>query len=385
MKKTLYHNWLFLLGFIYYLVCPLIIGHYKALSDFLGMHLFYNNYPNKEEMRLYYLLVSLFFVSFFAGSFSALFFKKASKTTAEYSISRKKQYNLWMLYLVAIINQYIILSNRALLFTGYTLGYHVGFLGEIATLNCTYIFLYLYLREDSSFLKKDLFLLKFLLLENSIILLGLGSRMFVLIPFIALLIYLLDNKIVTIKKMVIPILIFIFILLFIGIIRQGSSGLELEALLFIGLAEPVFTWITAGSFVINNQSIELINFPSNFLGTFLNFIPSFIFPNKADYIKAIPYFYESPLGAGNIIVLLYGNFGLLLAPIFTFIGGFLLTVIRYSKTCFFKIYYYCVCGIIPFILFRDMQSFNKLLFTSFLIYPFIVIEVKIKTNRKTDT
>lgn len=376
MKKILYHNWLFLFGFIYYLVLPLIVEQYNYLSDMPGMHLFYINFPNQEQMNNYYLLSSLFFISFFSGSYFSLLFKKKTIIVARQSqVIRKKHFNSWILYLLVIFNQYLIVSNKNLLFSGYTIGYQVDTLGQLASLNCLYIFLYLYLKKSSFRNKKDILFLKLLLLENSVILLGFGSRMFVLIPLLSFVIYLLDNKIIKKEKIIIPLIISISIFLIVGVIRQGSSSLDLDKLIFIALAEPLFTWISAGSFIQMNQTINFIDFPYNFLGTFLNFVPSFIFPNKADFIKNVPYAYEAPLGAGNIIVMLYGNFGLFVAPVVSFIGGFLLTAIRYAKSYFFQIYYYCICGLIPFILFRDMQSFNKLLFTSFLLYPVIILNL----------
>lgn len=376
MKKTLYHNWLFLFGFIYYLVLPLIVEQYNYLSDMPGMHLFYINFPNQEQMNNYYLLSSLFFISFFSGSYFSLLFKKKTTIAAQqYQVNRRKHFNSWILYLLVIFNQYLIVSNKDILFSGYTTGYHVDTLGQLASLNCLYVFLYLYLKKSSFRNKKNILFLKLLLLENSVILLGFGSRMFVLIPLLSFVVYLLDNKIIKTKKIIIPLILSILIFLIVGVIRQGSSSLNLDKLIFIAIAEPLFTWISAGSFIQMNQTINIIDIPYNFLGTFLNFVPSFIFPNKADFIKSIPYAYEAPLGAGSIVVMLYGNFGLLLAPVVAFIGGFLLTVIRYTKSYFFRIFYYCVCGLIPFILFRDMQSFNKLLFTSFLLYPLIILNL----------
>lgn len=377
----LYHNYLFLFGFIYYLICPILVGHGEYLDDFPGMHLFYDCFPDASRIRYYYCLISLLFLFFYLGSFSALLFRKSSSKEVNYTTC-SKGVNNWMLFAIILINQYVIFSNRQYLFTGYTSGYSTDFLGKIATLNCLYLFLFLYLKElNSNNLQKIVFAT--LLIENSMVLIGSGSRMFVLIPIVSFLVYLLDTKRIAIKRLFVVSSIVLVFFLVVGVVRQGNTVTGIELLVYIGVAEPVFTWISAGSFMISNPTIHLLDFPSNFIGTFINFIPTFLFPNKADYITRVPYMYETPLGASSILVNMYGNFGLLATPIMFFIGGFLLSVIRYDKRPFFRIFYYCCCGVIPFILFRDLQSANKILLTSCCAYPAILLftHIRIKNSK----
>lgn len=379
----LYHNYLFLFGFIYYLICPILVGYGKYLDDFPGMHLFYDCFPDSSRIRDYYYLIFLLFIFFYLGSFSALLFRKSSNKAINYATSSRGG-NIWMLFTIIIINQYVIYSNRQYLFSGYTTGYQVDFLGKIATMNCLYLFLFLYLKRlNANNLQK--IASATLLIENSIVLIGSGSRMFVLIPVVSFLVYQLDTKRIAIRRLFVISSIFIVFFLVVGVVRQGSTITGIEPLVYIGVAEPVFTWIGAGSFMVSNPSIHLIDFPSNFIGTFINFIPTFLFPNKADYIVEVPYLYENPLGASSILVNMYGNFGLLATPVMFFIGGFLLTTIRYKRTLFFQIFYYCCCGVIPFVLFRDLQSTNKLLFTSCLAYPAIILftRIRIKKSKKS--
>lgn len=368
-KKRLFHNYLFVFGFVYYLICPFILGYYNSFEDYPGMQLFYANYPREDKMSLYIILCFLLLISFFIGSLSALFFTKNVNYNKEHVVNGVFKVKRWFIVLLLIFDNYYILSNRSILFTGYSNEYSTAFLGGIATFNNIFLFLWLYTRFSKDKIGK--FLL-FLLLENSIILLGMGSRMFVLIPVISILIFLIDNHKITKKTISILSLILVLLFLCIGVLRENNE-VSFEALAFIGCAEPMFTWISASSFVNYNANINLIEFPSHFIGTFISIIPSVLLPNKGDFINEIPYYIDTPLGACSIVPLIYGNFGLFGAPVMMFLAGFLLTVLRYKKGIFSMCYYYCCCSVIPFLLFRDMQSTNKLIFSVFLIYPAIAI------------
>lgn len=365
----MYHNYLFLFGFIYYLISPIIVGSLGLLEEFPGMDLFYGNFLNRDSYSKYFLLCFLLFASFYFGSFSALKFRK--KINYIQPQFPNIDIKLWFIILLFVFNHYYILLNRSILFTGYTLEYSTDFLGKIATFNNVYLFLFMYSRITRKYRK----LLLVLLIENSIILIGMGSRMFVLIPVVAILIYVFENY--HIRKNTLYLIFFLCVLFFLGVgVIRDNSFVSLEAFIYIGLAEPLFTWISASTFIDNND-IKLIGVPLNFIGTFINFIPSILLPNKAEYILPIPYNFETPLGACSIITSLYGNFGLIFTPAIVYIGGFLLTVIRYKRSAFFKTYYYCCCGVIPFLMFRDVQSMNKLIFSVFLIYPAVAIYIRL--------
>ena len=372
VKQKLYHNYLFLFGFIYYLVVPVIVGENNLFTDFPGMQLFYEYYPTGKNMCRYILLIALIFIGFYMGSFSALLMQKnVCMHSKQLSYASCLRSNKWIIFLLAVIDQILIISNRNILFMGYTIEYNPSLLGKLATLNSFFLFLYLYGRQKNK--KQDLFLL-FLLLENSIVLIGFGSRMFVLIPVISFLIYAIDNIKIKIKKLAIYIILFTSLFVLVGLFRDGSdNSLTFELVSFGFLAEPIFTWISAGSFITLNNFINPIEFPTNFMGTIVNIIPSFLLPNKADFIEPIPYEYDNPLGAMNIVAFLYGNFGLFISPFIALLFGFFLTHIRFKKSSFFKVYYYCICSIIPFLFFRDTQSFNKLLFSAFLLFPSLII------------
>lgn len=265
--------------------------------------------------------------------------------------------------------------------------YDTDFMGSIATLNMLFLFFLLYNKGKqkknlTSYKISELYLIGSIL-EFSAVLLGLGSRMYIMVPLISYIIYLLDNRKISVKKLIIRLSIIILLLLAIGIWRLGDTDFSVDALLYIGVAEPVFTWISAES-MFSMNSLPLLAFPNNFITSFINFIPTILFPSKAEYINELTIQYDSPLGATNVLVSLMGNFGLLGSCIALFFLGFFLTCIRIQNTSLFiKTYYYCICGILPFQLFRDNISIvNKMLFYNFYIFPFIFIFVeKFITNK----
>lgn len=380
----LYHNYLFLFGFIYYLVCPIIVKYYNLFENYPGMQLVDKIAFTKSELGLYVFLISIFAFSFLWGSIYALSFKTKKRfflTKNQYYYKGNFFYKI-IIPLLALYNQILIFKNTGSLFTGYTQEYPIALLGQIATFNCFYLFIFLFFKKAkiNNWIYK---IVLFFLLENSIALLSMGSRMFVMIPFITYVLYLIDNKIIHLKKILLYIIPVIILFLAIGVWREGNVNIDLEILAFIGLAEPTFTWISAGTFITDNKTINMIEYPGHFIGTFINFIPSVLFPNKADFIPKVPYNYDTPLGADNIIPIVYGNFGIFLTPLFLFTGGFIMTYIRYKRHYFWKTFYYCACSLLPFIFFRDFQSTNKLLFTSFLLYPLIILFTSFHIKKKT--
>lgn len=111
------------------------------------------------------------------------------------------------------------------------------------------------------------------------------------------------------------------IFLFIGIWRLGDSGFSIDSFLYIGIAEPVFTWISVESMFSSNE-LPLIAIPYNFFSSFLNFVPTLLFPNKAEFIQPITLNYDNPFGATSLLVSLIANFGILGSCFVLFLLGF---------------------------------------------------------------
>lgn len=96
------------------------------------------------------------------------------------------------------------MANAGNLFQGYLVEYDDGFMGTISTINMVFLFLYIYskgkLNVKNYFI--DLYLVSSLV-EFSIILLGMGSRMYILIPCVTCTLYFLDKGVISIKKVLV--------------------------------------------------------------------------------------------------------------------------------------------------------------------------------------
>lgn len=386
--SKLFHIHLFVFGFLYYLILPLFIALTEGFIGYPGMHHVYK-YFNAEIIFPYTIWVIILLLSFLAGSLLPLKYTSIAPNSKEIKtdwVIGTRDINLISIPFF-LFGQYTIISNSDNLFKGYQVDYDTDFMGSIATLNMLFLFFLLYNKGKqkknlTSYKISELYLIGSIL-EFSAVLLGLGSRMYIMVPLISYIIYLLDNRKISFKKLIIRLSIIILLLLAIGIWRLGDTDFSVDALLYIGVAEPVFTWISAES-MFSMNSLPLLAFPNNFITSFINFIPTILFPSKAEYINELTIQYDSPLGATNVLVSLMGNFGLLGSCIALFFLGFFLTCIRIQNTSLFiKTYYYCICGILPFQLFRDNISIvNKMLFYNFYIFPFIFIFVeKFITNK----
>lgn len=373
-SKKLYHIYLFVFGFLYYLILPFYIVLNRAFGDFPGMNHLYANY-NQNAMSLYIPFISILLLAFIIGSIIPLKFIKKASTTYKHELIFGNRDLFLLLLPIFLYAQYLIFNNRANLFQGYLVEYDTQFIGNIATFNTLFLFWGLYYKQKKN--EKNKLLTIFLnlsIFEFSVILLGLGSRMYILIPLVSFLLYLLDINKITIKQLFINTCTSILLLLSIGVWRLGNN-ISLDALLYIGVAEPCLTWISAESMFVQNTSLPLFSFPTNFLSSFFNFIPSAILPNKEELIKPITLSYETPFGATNLLLSLIDNFGMLGSCFVLFIFGFILSYIRINaRSLFSQTYYFCICGVIPFQLFRDsLTIINKILFYNFLLFPLILI------------
>ena len=90
----------------------------------------------------------------------------------------------------------------------------------------------------------------------------------------------------------------------------GDSGFSIDSFLYIGIAEPVFTWISVESMFSSNE-LPLIAMPYNFFFFFFEFCSYSIIPNKAEFIQPITLNYDNPFGATSLLVSLIANFGIL--------------------------------------------------------------------------
>ena len=373
MGKSLYHVWLFLFGIMYYLIVPAFVIASKVWKEYPGMDILYSYY--KDEYLLgYFILVPIIVIPFFIGAYLPFYYyKEKSRSPHQIIISSR---GLFIVTLPLLLySQYVIWINRSYMFQGYLSDIDAPFIGTIATINMIFLFVFLYNKngEYSSSINK---ILSILLLELGIVSLGLGTRMYVMVTLFSIFVFLLDRQFVTLKKVLMWFFVIIVFLLAVGIWRMGDSSFTIDQLAYIGIAEPTFTWISVISMYDLND-LPLLAFPGNFISSFVNFIPSSVLPNKSGFISDLSLNYYAPMGATNVLLSLISNFGILGSMVALFCLGFLLSQVRLRwQTVFGKTYYYCICGIIPFQLFRDdMGIVNKQFFSNLLLVPILFFVV----------
>lgn len=388
------HNLYFMLGTVYYLVCPVLIGYYEFFIDMPGVKFWWEEFnSSRNSVAYYFIVVFLYFVFFYIGSsfFYLLPKLKGVKVNVRQTTKVPKLVYIGLLmyaFIILIIVFTFIVRYRAYLFTGYTT-YDIELLGQLGTLNMlsSFFLVFIIIHNEKKYKIVPYILVVYVLTValSTLILLGLGSRMYVIIPITMYITYKLffsDNKI----KVYSILVLIAFSLLASVFIAAWRIQFELspESIIYFFFVEPLFTWWSTATFLKYNNII-LIEFPDNFLTSFLNFLPSFLFKEKADLIYPLreKYFYEAPLGADSIFVNIQGNFGVLLGIVYTFFLGFYFSyVYNISKrSFFFKAYYISIASIIPFQLFRDnFAIINKQLFWNTLILPGLMIGVLFLVN-----
>lgn len=382
----LYHNYFFLFGFLYYMVCPALMVQNHFLYDFAGMQPVYEYYPHASKMQQYWILVFIIFISFYLGSYVGnrinhkRFFVRNDLIMEDIKITK---FTWCILIPMILVDQYLIISNRQFLFTGYAnfMDMDEYFQGQVASFNCLFAFMYICLLQNNKAPRLYKKIMLFLFAENTIVLLSTGSRQYFMVPLIGILVWALDKKLIPIKKLLIGGLIMALFFVAVGMWRErDDTVISIDIFIFAFFGESLYTWLSAASFMSNNNGVNIVEVPFNFIGWFINFIPS-LFIDKSELVQDVPYNFSNPWGAINMIVSSYGNFGLLFTPVFIFMGGFLMSYLRNKKSDIWRATYYCSCGVIPFMIFRDMSSATKIVFMCFIIYPAFLI--RIKTTKKT--
>lgn len=375
MSQMKPHNLLFLFGFTYYLIVPLIVGYFGLMADLPAMDRWHSSFQNaKDNLDSYTFIILSYFISFYLGSnfIKILPIKRINlSTTTKFPV---KNLNI-IGYLFFFIVLFFTLSYRDILFTGYQT-YEGSILGTLATINSVSLVLSFYILFNTSTSSKNIFL--WIIVFSSVLLIGLGSRMYILIPIIALFIYKLfysEKKWKFSKVIFYGTLILVFLLI-IGAWRIGSN-ISVDFLIYLFFAEPTFTWWSSATFLSNNE-LSMIELPANYFSSFLNFLPSFIFENKENMIASLRdvHYYEAPLGADSIFVSIQGNFGWYFGALFMFFIGLFYSVIEFKsrKNKFWRAYYISIVSILPFQFFRDnFGIINKQIFWNMLIVPFVFL------------
>lgn len=375
IKKFLNHNYFFIFGWGYYLFIPPILGGFDHFHDYPGFYEWYVDFYKLNFSLLfeYYLVIFFLLIFFMLGSF----FGGRLRLKIYFPVVKYNKMSIFILgNLSLFIVFYLIWNSDIFLFSGYEF-YNSDFLGKIATIFIVSCFLSLYFLEKN--IGKVTMLPIFASLSIcSVVMIGLGARMYVLLLIISFAMYYLKYKNIVFNiKYIIFMLLMFFLILMIGVVRVGLD-LNFENLTYILFAEPMFTWWSAQTYIYSNDIISLAANPDGYITSFYNFIPSYIFENKSKFIISISEYanFSSPLGATSLIVSLLGNFGILFSMVFIFFIGFYFSQVNnYSyKSSFIRIYYILICSLLPFQFFRDgFEILNKQMYWNMLIAPMFIL------------
>lgn len=361
-------------GAILYVVLPFVAFEYGWLMDMPGIEnwreLFQGAYDRSGQLAALCLGLT---VSYMFGR------QAVSVTAARLGITMNRPISKLMLTLVAFglwsIWAASAVLDRESFFQGYSIDYDTGLLGNLATVNLVALAVVLSCRQ---YKRKGIGYqsLCVLLVTNSIALLSLGGRLYVIIPVVAILLQTLS----TVRspagrvRLFFGLTIIVAVLLVVGVLRIGAE-FSPDFLAYIGLAEGIFTSMSLGSFVEHN-GIPILSAPFNFFGSIANFIPSAFIADKAVFVPSIQdggTYFESPLGATHLLVAVLGNFGWLGGLFFACVLGWTIGAVRKVSTSGWWLYFY-LCSLLPFMFFRDGFSiFNKAaLFNGCIVMWFIV-------------
>lgn len=371
-KIVISHNLVFLFSFFYYLLLPLFVGFSGVLMDYPRYDAWYKDFRSVESFSYYYLFCILFFVSFYLGSlFSSALkgLKIISLTRTEY---RPGVYSstLMLLVFIFVLVSYLDKLN----FSGYKNLYDHHLLGAYATflMLCAFLMIHFLIYGYRTYSAMSLFIVLFFV----VILLGAGSRMYVLISMLAIFLYCINAGYIKLRvKSLFLLSIFSALLIFVGVWRVGLSY-DLGNFFYILASEPSFTFWSSITFIGNNNWYSFL--PFDFISSFINIVPRPLFPSKNEFLVPLSSYVEfsSPLGAQSIFVSLVGNFGILFFCFFVFLFSVFISVCSYLsyRNDFFKWYYAFLSSVLAFSFFRDSFSIvNKLVLFNGLFLPLAVL------------
>lgn len=376
--KTSLHIDFFLFGVLYYFFVPGVVYNSALFMGAPGI-MEWTSFSRTffvEYQLDFIFLVFLWVASFMFGCLIVSLARNLypARRAAMSSGQSDKLFSCALIIILYLIFIYYFYIGREVLLSGYS-NYDKKILGGLAALSLVTYSVFLNLRGRAfGFLKSSVLSL---LLVLFLVLLFSGSRMYVLVPvtgFIALGLLRFRQIKVRVSILIFVVLIGMVFSLF-GILR--SATLTLGDALYIFVAEPIFSSYSFISFWLYNDFL-LFEFPWSFLSSFLNLVPSLVWPGKEAYIYDLSvqgYYVYAPLGAESIFASLVANFGVIgSALVLSVIGGFLQFLYFYRGNGFFLASYTGFLSLIPFMFFRDPFSIflKSLVLVSFLV-PFLFL------------
>ena len=265
-------------------------------------------------------------------------------------------------------------------FTGYET-YDIAVLGPLSTTLFSAVLLAIFSRDRVS---RIAFLLLFLV--TSVLMLGFGSRLFFLLGAVSLLISRVAGNAAILRRpwLYAGLAVLVGIVVPVGLLRQGAD-VSWQGMADIGVAEPVFTAVSAATFLENGGGRPLLSVPVDVLASFVNFIPSVVWPSKTEVLTAMmdnPHVY-SPFGASALLGNLYANFGIFYPVFLAGVGAYYGFLRRKAQgSAFFQAVYFVALPLLMFHFFREnFVTVIKVMLFNALILPWVAIRLALYLSR----
>jgi hypothetical protein len=363
------HNLLFFFGFCYYILAPLIFIEGLELQAFSMI-------PRLDSQAVGWVVsfsISTLFFWYLGQVFKVRYFYFSRKLSQVAGSST----SVLLVFVISVLMFLYGLSVYGIRTSGYT---HIDFKYSGFVAGFTYLFMVLLLFSWQSPLLK--LVVGVFYVAGCVLLLFVGSRLYVLSSLIALVIFYSRFGFERINfKILLVLMLILTFLLGVGVVRSGGfENISFSKMLFVLGAEPFFTWWSVTLYPFDPVEVMLPEV-GGLLSLFINVIPSFVFPNKADYIvsQAVLGGYSAPLGASNVIVSALVFFGLPIWCLFVFAYSNFIAFLKRDATDFFlaRCLYAIVCSFLPFFFFREIYQIQfKLFLTFFLIVPVSLVLVR---------
>lgn len=376
----------FLFGVLYYLVTPVFVQ--KLISDNNSLLNTANKFIGKDYFNVFYFIDVFLILFFFSVGFygaKKINFKK-NRLLDHFSndlIIPKFVFILFFIFFLFLVLRAAF--SGANFFSGYS-DYNILVLGPFAST----VFLSAWFCNYFS-RKIILLLFRVVFLLSAVILIGLGSRMFFVLGLITLLLGVIsrNDKFLKVVRqniklrikhyIALGLLLILGIIIFVsvGIYRQANSGISAESFIGVFFAEPFFGTTSSAIYLDNIGKRPLINIPYDLIASIVNFIPSFIYPDKVKFLSDFTYDVNkaSPFGGQGLIGNLYSNFGMAYPLYILFVGVFYGYLHRKAlSSTFFRATYFSVLPLLMFHFFRDgLVTVVKVMFFNVFIFPMFLI------------
>lgn len=363
----------FVIGFIYYWLTPVLAIHY--FTNIIHISLAVDIWIKPSQYNWAYLLDGLIvIVCWLFGDWLGRIFKRPGTSRFDRIAFDSNYANFYFILMLglAVLFTVVAIASGANFFTGYE-DYNILVLGPYATLAFTTILFKNYFQDHKA---KVGFILVFVF--SAVMLIGLGSRMLVLLSIIAIFFdYVYTHKL-TIKKLVIlltGIVATVFLMLYVGVSRDGGQ-ISFETLLGVLLAEPTFTSIGFVNYLEIVQGRPVTAVPKDLLVSVLNFIPSLLFPGKIILVDQLMHNYgHNPFGANMLLFNLYANFGYFYPFFVVAMGFYFASLYKMAATSvtYRAIYLSSLPALIFYIQREGFVTVLKLLFFNSLALPLAIL------------